>query len=595
MGYGPRLVVIVDFRTGKVISQVFAVVRVNSTVQYCFPTSIFGAVLIYFWKHGRRRRNTANNLLHAPPSPLLTHTSLFTRTVLYSVCQGRTSRAVTVDEDVEVCGEVTDADIVAKVLNNNIQAEYGASGDKEDNSSLGNTPRVSEDTDFLHNTIDQYWNFIVSSPTVGCGKVLRIALETNIIPQIASLLQAGAHTEMLFGGGGGGQVKKLQPAWEESHAREKTTEGGSARLVATSSTLAILEASSSSMGDRQSPRSVPTSPLSPPFSLLSSPLSVDMASEKGYKILSDLLYIILSHHVVEEGTSLHEGTGGHGVLGVVLTAAPLRKNLSSRRNRWPWSVGRGYHHRAAKENPLRFPKYRGDTSLSWLVESRGKPSGRQLESFPSREYHKLDHLKNFFGMLPLKSLPKILLPVRAICTCTNNANVLGIRKIEFRGSVPTLAWRESEKLFRKTTLSTPDQDSNPDFPVIGTLVYCERGELDTVATEAVDKPPQVHPTEIRTSISPVSEVKLNTTIVLANYATEAGDDDLAALTQWKTILRNTRLPGVDLLVNFNTDDKRSKKQRRPVVLAPSCPGAQFARAQLAAPGWRRPDGGAQLS
>nr|CAD7399924.1 unnamed protein product [Timema poppensis] len=195
------------------------------------------------------------------------------------------------------------------------------------------------------------------------------------------------------------------------------------------------------------------------------------------------------------------------------------------------------------------------TSLSWLVESRGKPSGRQLESFPSREYHKLDHLK-------------ILLPVRAICTCTNNANVLGIRKIEFRGSVPTLAWRESEKLFRKTTLSTPDQDSNPDFPVIGTLVYCERGELDTVATEAVDKPPQVHPTEIRTSISPVSEVKLNTTIVLANYATEAGDDDLAALTQWKTILRNTRLPGVDLLVNFNTDDKRSKKQRFTALGAP---------------------------
>nr|CAD7440141.1 unnamed protein product [Timema bartmani] len=32
----------------------------------------------------------------------------------------------------------------------------------------------------------------------------------------------------------------------------------------------------------------------------------------------------------------------------------------------------------------------------------------------------------------------------------------------------------------------------------------------------------VHPTEIRTSISPSSAVKLNTTSVLANYATEAG-------------------------------------------------------------------------
>nr|CAD7400531.1 unnamed protein product [Timema poppensis] len=37
------------------------------------------------------------------------------------------------------------------------------------------------------------------------------------------------------------------------------------------------------------------------------------------------------------------------------------------------------------------------------------------------------------------------------------------------------------------------------------------------------------------------------------------------------------------------------KEVRPVVLAPSCPGAQFARAQLAAPGWRRPDGGAHTA
>nr|CAD7455668.1 unnamed protein product [Timema tahoe] len=35
------------------------------------------------------------------------------------------------------------------------------------------------------------------------------------------------------------------------------------------------------------------------------------------------------------------------------------------------------------------------------------------------------------------------------------------------------------------------------------------------------KPPPVHPTEIRTSISPSSAVELNTTSALANYATEA--------------------------------------------------------------------------
>nr|CAD7193661.1 unnamed protein product [Timema douglasi] len=57
-----------------------------------------------------------------------------------------------------------------------------------------------------------------------------------------------------------------------------------------------------------------------------------------------------------------------------------------------------------------------------------------------------------------------------------------------RGSEPAFAWRESGKPFR-------------------------------------GKPPPVHPTEIRTSISPSSAVELNTTSSLANYATEAGSKE----------------------------------------------------------------------
>nr|CAD7257511.1 unnamed protein product [Timema shepardi] len=45
-----------------------------------------------------------------------------------------------------------------------------------------------------------------------------------------------------------------------------------------------------------------------------------------------------------------------------------------------------------------------------------------------------------------------------------------------------------------------------------------KGEWKTI----LEKPPPVHPTEIRTSISPSSAVELNTTSALANYATEAG-------------------------------------------------------------------------
>nr|CAD7453578.1 unnamed protein product [Timema tahoe] len=47
-----------------------------------------------------------------------------------------------------------------------------------------------------------------------------------------------------------------------------------------------------------------------------------------------------------------------------------------------------------------------------------------------------------------------------------------------------------------------------------------------------EKPPPVHPTEIRTSISPSSAVELNTTGALANYATEAGTTALTMCVYW---------------------------------------------------------------
>nr|CAD7392740.1 unnamed protein product [Timema cristinae] len=47
----------------------------------------------------------------------------------------------------------------------------------------------------------------------------------------------------------------------------------------------------------------------------------------------------------------------------------------------------------------------------------------------------------------------------------------------------------------------------------------EDGEIEVRISE---KPPPVHPTEIRTLISPSTAVELNTTSALANYATEAG-------------------------------------------------------------------------
>nr|CAD7605796.1 unnamed protein product [Timema genevievae] len=65
------------------------------------------------------------------------------------------------------------------------------------------------------------------------------------------------------------------------------------------------------------------------------------------------------------------------------------------------------------------------------------------------------------------------------------SNGLGIGKVEYRGSQPAFAWRESGK---------PIQENQPP----------------------------VHPTEILTLISPSSADELNRTSALANYATEAG-------------------------------------------------------------------------
>nr|CAD7195815.1 unnamed protein product [Timema douglasi] len=47
-------------------------------------------------------------------------------------------------------------------------------------------------------------------------------------------------------------------------------------------------------------------------------------------------------------------------------------------------------------------------------------------------------------------------------------------------------------------------------------------DINRIMEQFQEKPPSVHPTEIRTLISPSSAVKLNTTSALANYATESG-------------------------------------------------------------------------
>nr|CAD7413932.1 unnamed protein product [Timema poppensis] len=67
--------------------------------------------------------------------------------------------------------------------------------------------------------------------------------------------------------------------------------------------------------------------------------------------------------------------------------------------------------------------------------------------------------------------------------------VSGIRNTIFRRSIPAFAWRESGEYFGKTTLSTPDQDSNINLSVLGNLVYSESSMLDHAATKASQDAP----------------------------------------------------------------------------------------------------------
>nr|CAD7196667.1 unnamed protein product [Timema douglasi] len=59
-----------------------------------------------------------------------------------------------------------------------------------------------------------------------------------------------------------------------------------------------------------------------------------------------------------------------------------------------------------------------------------------------------------------------------------------VQMFKFMWFVNICAEREWKTILGKTTLITPDQDSNLDLLVIGSLVYCESSTLDHAVTEA---------------------------------------------------------------------------------------------------------------
>nr|CAD7569597.1 unnamed protein product [Timema californicum] len=82
--------------------------------------------------------------------------------------------------------------------------------------------------------------------------------------------------------------------------------------------------------------------------------------------------------------------------------------------------------------------------------------------------------------------------------------------------------------------------------------------FDAVTGEFTEKPPPVHPTEIRTSISPSSAVELNTTSALANYATEAG-------CSGKLLVQGMPEAWARLLMSSNISKQEQKKNPQAVL------------------------------
>nr|CAD7196810.1 unnamed protein product [Timema douglasi] len=105
-------------------------------------------------------------------------------------------------------------------------------------------------------------------------------------------------------------------------------------------------------------------------------------------------------------------------------------------------------------------------------------------------------------------------------------NVCELLRISF-SHAPVTTWTKASGLTLSGTPVTErsglESEAEPEYFHRGN--YCDpNGLYDGLEPQTpplFEKPPPVHPTEIRTSISPFSAVELNTTSALANYATEA--------------------------------------------------------------------------
>nr|CAD7606781.1 unnamed protein product [Timema genevievae] len=106
--------------------------------------------------------------------------------------------------------------------------------------------------------------------------------------------------------------------------------------------------------------------------------------------------------------------------------------------------------------------------------------------------------------------------------CPRAAKPLGLKLLDFAGNTSNNDGSDTPSRQDLRNDQNEIVDNLADIPTsLRTLSALDNPMIAEIPF-AGEKQTKVHPTEIRTSISPASAVELNMTSALANYATEAG-------------------------------------------------------------------------
>nr|CAD7445207.1 unnamed protein product [Timema bartmani] len=129
-----------------------------------------------------------------------------------------------------------------------------------------------------------------------------------------------------------------------------------------------------------------------------------------------------------------------------------------------------------------------------------------------------------FGHLLARRLDAMGVPVYAACLHPEENGALELKAMcSDKLRVVKLDMTQSSDVRGAVEFVRATLGENSEYTSGSEVIRLNLRVKNQLPSALIEKPPPVHPTEIQTSISPSSAVKLNTTSALANYVTEAGE------------------------------------------------------------------------